>query len=86
MLYSCTQKSYSPFDNRLLLFVLLQCLLINFFSDFLDVYKCVLALVCITGICQAYYIISLVWELTQVLNIHCFSIKKKTTSEECLLM
>jgi hypothetical protein len=82
MLYTATRKLYSPMDNRLFLFIVLNCIFLLIFNDYIDIHRCLLGLVCITFVCQMYYIICLVLELTKVLDINCFSIKQKRTHDQ----
>ena len=77
MLAQSSKSDYNPIDNRLLLFVILQCALINLGAAYLDVYKCLLVLNGITIVSIAYYNYTLIWELSSLLEIRVFKIKMR---------
>lgn len=82
MFYTASGLIYSPFDNRLLMFNLLACLFVWIFSANVDTFRCLVSLVTITSICQAYYIFSIIRELCGVLAIHCFTVLSEEEKAE----
>lgn len=83
MLYEATNMMYNPLDNRLLIFVFASCGVIWIFAHHLNIYNCVVGLNVIVIYSALHYIVNLIWELTNVLNIHCFKVKQN--NQESLL-
>lgn len=60
MLYEATRMSYNPIDNRLLVFVLINCGLIWIFGENLKMDRVVIGLNVIVIFCSLHYIINLI--------------------------
>ena len=88
MLCHCAKSIYNPFQNKLVMFIMLMCCLILMFQDRLDVLQCIKGLLVITVVSQLHFLLIAVNEIAHALSIKVFTIKKKPpvgTNEESLL-
>ena len=69
MLYHASRQDYNPLDNRLAVFISACCVAIISLESVIDIKKSVISLIIITLICQFTYIVNIIIELCEVLNI-----------------
>ena len=77
MLYHAMKQDYNPLDNRLAVLIMACCVAIICTEKWINVEKSVLALIAITLVCQLHYIVNIICEMCDVLNIKAFKVKPK---------
>ena len=75
MFNHATKEKYKPIENKLFIFVMCACIMINIFSEYLDVLKCIYLLISIVLVCNLHFILYTVWEITHILGIRVFKVK-----------
>lgn len=75
MFNHASKEKYSPSENKLFVFVMCACVMINLFSEYLYVLKCIYLLITIVVVCNLHFILNTVWEITHILGIRVFKVK-----------
>lgn len=73
-----TRRKYSPLNNKLSMFVVLCCVVIQM-SEGLDILRCVKGLIMFSLICQSHFIYCICNEISKICKIQVFKVKTRVT-------